>query len=661
MNLANFSTLNTDLIKESYLGKQRSEVVSMNRYLSKGLFLLHGLNSLRSKLAAALLLSLFSASSLALLGSLGGNDFLPAEKAFSYSVFANPDATLTITWDIAPEYYLYRHQLQFEGEPQAITGVQIPDGKTIEDEFFGSTEVYYNQVSVIVDPGQAQTLTIGWQGCAEAGLCYPPERATLNLADYGLLEVNTNSNTDSNTNARNTAEHALGEDQSLAAKLADGNTAWVLTVFFGLGLLLVFTPCVLPMVPILTSLIVGSGARGKRGFVLSLAYVLPMAATYAVLGVMAALAGASLQAIMQTPWVLGAFALVFVVLSLAMFGVYELQLPARLRDGLNNASSRQSGGSLGGAAILGVLSALLVGPCMTAPLAGALLYIADTGNVVLGGSALFALGLGMGAPLVLAGSVGAHLLPKPGAWMTSVKVVFGFVMLGTAIWFIERVVPANVVLGLWGAWLLAIGMTLHQLAVQGAEPMTPKSMISRFLGLLIGLWGVLLVIGAAGGSNSLSQPLAFASSPVVMANGNTLTANSDDFMGRFDAVNDLQDLNVKIDKAVAQGQWTLVDFYADWCISCKVIEDEVFGDPQVQQALSNFQLLRPDVTANNTADRELMKQFNIIGPPTILLIGPDGKERRAARVVGELSAEKFMQHLSTANAHASVKNFSSAN
>src|SRR5690554_6028795 len=452
------------------------------------------------------------------------------------------------------------------------------------------------------------------------------------------------SNTGTNT------APALAEDQTLAARLADGNTAWVLTVFFGLGLLLVFTPCVLPMVPILTSLIVGSGARGKRGFVLSLAYVLPMAATYAVLGVMAALAGASLQAIMQTPWVLGAFALVFVVLSLAMFGVYELQLPARLRDGLNNASSRQSGGSLGGAAILGVLSALLVGPCMTAPLAGALLYIADTGNVVLGGSALFALGLGMGAPLVLAGSVGAHLLPKPGAWMTSVKVVFGFVMLGTAIWFIERVVPANVVLGLWGAWLLAIGMTLHQLAVQGAEPMTPKSMISRFLGLLIGLWGVLLVIGAAGGADDFMRPLAFASGPVVMTSGSAAAIEQEGFMQRFEEVNDLNDLNQKVDKATAKGQWTLVDFYADWCISCKVIEDEVFGDLEVQQALTGFQLLRPDVTANNSADRELMQRFNIIGPPTILLIGPDGQERRAARVVGELSASKFMQHLSRAQA-----------
>jgi thiol:disulfide interchange protein DsbD len=631
--------------------KQISEVVSMNKVAPKGLLLLHTIKDLRIRFVALLAMLLFATSTLA---QMSNNDFLPVEQAFLYDVSANADDTLTITWDIAPDYYLYRHQLKFEGEPQPVADVRIPDGKPIEDEFFGESEVYYNQVAVTVDPGQAQTLNIAWQGCAEAGLCYPPQRATLNLTDYNIGgSSSTNSSGASSATAaptgnESTSAPTLGEDQSLAASLADGNTAWVLAIFFGLGLLLVLTPCVLPMVPILTSLIVGSGARGKRGFVLSVAYVLPMAATYALLGVAAALAGASLQAVMQTPWVLGAFALVFVTLALSMFGVYELQLPAGLRDRLNNASNRQPGGSLGGAAILGVLSALLVGPCMTAPLAGALLYIADSGNVVLGGSALFMLGLGMGAPLVLAGSVGAHLLPKPGPWMTGVKVVFGFVMLGTAIWFVERVVADNVVLSLWGAWLVAIGITLYQLAVQAATPTAPTRMISRIAGLLIGLWGGLLVIGAAGGADSIQQPLAFASTSVTMAAGNTASAGQGDFMDRFEGVADLGDFETKVDKASANGQWTLVDFYADWCISCKVIEEEVFGNSEVQQALGDFQLLRPDVTKNDTTDRALMQQFGIIGPPTILLIGPDGQERRAARVVGELSAGEFMQHLSRA-------------
>ncbi|KKM05224.1 hypothetical protein LCGC14_1756280 [marine sediment metagenome] len=619
----------------------------MNKVAPIGLLLFHTIKNLRIRVVALLAMLLLATSTLA---QMSNSDFLPVEQAFSYDVSANADDTLTITWDIAPDYYLYRHQLKFEGEPQPVTDVRIPDGKPIEDEFFGESEVYYDQVAVTVDPGQAQTLNIAWQGCAEAGLCYPPQRATLNLSDYNIGggSGGASSATAAPTGDESTSRPALGEDQSLAAGLADGNTAWVLAIFFGLGLLLVFTPCVLPMVPILTSLIVGSGARGKRGFVLSVAYVLPMAATYALLGVAAALAGASLQAIMQTPWVLGAFALVFVALALSMFGVYELQLPAGLRDRLNNASNRQSGGSLGGAAILGVLSALLVGPCMTAPLAGALLYIADSGNVVLGGSALFVLGLGMGAPLVLVGSVGSHLLPKPGTWMTGVKVVFGFVMLGTAIWFVERVVADNVVLGLWGAWLVAIGITLYQLAVHAATPTAPTRMISRIAGLLIGLWGGLLVIGAAGGADSIQQPLAFASTPVTLATGNTASAGQGDFMDRFEGVVDLGDLETKVDKASANGQWTLVDFYADWCISCKVIEKEVFGNSEVQQALGNFQLLRPDVTKNDTTDRALMQQFGIIGPPTILLIDPDGRERRAARVVGELSADEFMQHLSRA-------------
>lgn len=601
------------------------------------------------------------------------DDFLPVEQAFSYDVTANDDDTLTITWDIASGYYLYRKRLELEGETKPVADVTFPDGKTIEDEFFGESEVYYDQAEVTVAPGQAQQLNLTWQGCADAGLCYPPEHATLDLAEYvgnndfdsgsdgsstsgldtdnastaGTISTGADADSASIPAESQTSAAELAEDQTLAASLAKGNTAWVLMIFFGLGLLLVFTPCVLPMVPILTSLIVGSGARGKRGFVLSVAYVLPMAATYALLGVAAALAGANLQAIMQTPWVLGAFALVFIALAASMFGVYEIQLPASLRNKLDNASSRQRGGSLGGAAVMGVLSALLVGPCMTAPLAGALLYIADSGNVVLGGSALFSLGLGMGAPLVLAGTIGAQLLPKPGTWMTGVKVIFGFVLLGTAIWFIERVVPASITLGLWGAWLLAIGVMLYQLAVQhSAAPTAPTRMISRIAGLILGLWGGLLVIGAAGGADSLSQPLAFVSTPGAGAAG--AASSKDTFMDRFEGTADLDTLHAQIDAAAANGQWTLVDFYADWCVSCKVIETEVFSNSDVQQALGDVQLLRPDVTDNDADDRELMQAFNIIGPPTLLLIGPDGEERRAARIVGELGPDEFLKRLSQA-------------
>lgn len=600
-------------------------------------------------LFAAALAALMLLLSMPAMAQMGGSDFLPVDQAFSYEVAVNPDDTLSVTWDIAPDYYLYRDRIQFEGTTGPIAGVQMPDGEPIEDEFFGKSEVYHGQVTAVVDPGQARMLDMSWQGCAEAGLCYPPQHATLDLADYTHgdgTDGQSPSVDEVVSGGEASTGAALGEDQSLAASLAGGNAAWVLAVFFGLGLLLVFTPCVLPMLPILSSLIVGSDARGRRGFALSVAYVLPMAATYAVLGVVAALAGANLQAALQTPWVLGVFALLFVTLALSMFGVYELQLPTGLRHRLNNASNRQHGGHLGGAAIMGALSALLVGPCMTAPLAGALLYIADSGDVVLGASALFALGLGMGAPLVIAGTVGARLLPRPGGWMTGVKVVFGFVLLGMAIWFVARVVPDSVTLGLWGGLMVAVGVTLHQLAVHATTPPRPVHMISRVAGLLLGLWGGLLVVGAAGGANSLRQPLVFSSTHASKSAASPSATS--DFMTRFDEVTDLTELRTKIDKASANGQWTMVDFYADWCIACKVIEKDVFGHPEVQTALDGFQLLRPDVTDNDAADRALMQQFHIIGPPTILLIGPDGKERRAARVIGELSADEFLQHLSRA-------------
>lgn len=607
------------------------------------------------RLAIVVLILLCGPSALAA-GTASSNDFLSVGEAFTYDVSVNADDTLTVSWTIADGYYLYRHQFDFAGRPTPVVDVGMPHGQPIEDEFFGKSEVYHDSVAVRVDPGNAQTVELTWQGCAEAGLCYPPQRATLDLAGYNLgggtaAPVDSNDEGAGTTTAQAKAgrSDALGEDQSLAAQLSDSNTAWVLLVFFGLGLLLVFTPCVLPMVPILTSLIVGSGARGRRGLTLSLAYVLPMALTYALLGVAAALAGANLQAALQTPWVLGAFALVFVALALAMFGVYELQLPAALRNRLDRASSAQRGGSLGGAAVMGALSALIVGPCMTAPLAGALLFIAESGDVLIGGSALFALGLGMGAPLVLAGSLGARFLPRPGPWMNGVKAVFGFVLLGMALWFVARVTPASWMLGLWGAWLLAIGTTLYQVALRAAQAKLPLAMIARVAGLLIGLWGALLVIGAAGGASDPMRPLAFAGAPANTTDaGGEAGAQTDDFMARFEPVSDLDALDAQVAKAGENGRWTVVDFYADWCISCKVIESEVFGDARVQAALADVQLLRPDVTDNDAADRALMGHYGVVGPPTLLLIGPDGEEARSARIVGELNAEAFLDHLERA-------------
>lgn len=553
-------------------------------------------------------------------------DFLPVEQAFRLTVSQDGDGQVRLHWKISEGYYLYRKQMKIEGEPAgSVLQITMPTGTVKTDDFFGATEVYHDQAEVLVKAPDAEALQVSWQGCAEAGICYPPQTLRVKLADIAA-----------------TPEAALGADQDLADRLSRINLGWMLVVFFGLGLLMTFTPCVLPMVPILSSLIAGSGASPRRGFILSLAFVLPMALTYAGVGAAAALAGANLQAMLQNPWVLGSFGLMFVVLALAMFGFYELQLPAVLRNRLNDASQGQRGGTLGGAAAMGVLSALLVGPCMTAPLAGALLYIGDSGDVLTGGLALFSMGLGMGVPLLLVGTLGARLLPRPGDWMNRVKALFGFILLGTAIVFVARVLPAALILGLWGALLVAIALSLLALVHKlGSER---GRLMSRYLALLLGLWGGAMVIGAAAGAKNPLQPLAFVTASAAPAQ----TTFAHDFMSRFAPVQTQQALAARVAEAGQRGQWTLVDFYADWCVSCKVIEREVFADPRVQLALADVQLLRPDVTANNADDQALMRSHQIMGPPTLLLIGPDGKERRVERIIGELSADEFLVRLTQA-------------
>ena len=568
-------------------------------------------------------------------------DFLPVDQAFQLDVTRQADGQIGLNWTISKGYYLYRRQMKVEADPAGgALPVKWPDGTLKTDETYGESEVYHDQVSVLVKATDARALTIGWQGCADAGLCYPPQTRRVNLADVAATLAAPAD--PAATRLAPAPQGALGEDQDLAERLTRIHTGWMLVVFFGMGLLMTFTPCVLPMVPILSSLIAGSGASPQRGFVLSLAFVLPMALTYAGGGAAAALAGANLQAVLQNPWMLGTFGLVFVVLALAMFGFYELQLPAVLRNRLNNASQGRRGGTLTGAATMGVLSALLVGPCMTAPLAGALLYIGNTGDVVTGALVLFAMGLGMGVPLLLVGTLGARLLPRPGDWMNRVKVLFGFVLLGTAIVFVARVLPAALTLGLWGAWLLAVALSL--LALGRKLGMGRGRLMSRYLALMLCLWGGAMVIGAAGGAQNLLQPLAFQArgiSPAQAAVGN-------DFMTRFGPLKTQQALETRIAEAGQRGQWTLVDFYAEWCVSCDVIERKVFAEPRVQQALAGMQLLRPDVTANNTDDQALMRAHQILGPPTMLLIGPDGKERRAERVIGELDADEFLARLARA-------------
>ena len=543
-------------------------------------------------------------------------DFLPANKAFVFTSELLPSGETRLHWQITDQYYLYKKRFKFEGLDPAQTP-ELPQGQEHSDEFFGATQVYRDSLELLIPAGASGQVKVSWQGCADAGLCYPPQSQTVDLGG-----------------TQPAAEQGQAQDQSLASSLQQRSLGWSLLLFFGLGLLLAFTPCSLPMLPILAGLVVGSGASPGRGFAVAGSYVLSMALVYASLGVLAALLGANLQALLQQPWLLGSFAALFVLLALPMFGFFELQLPGALRDRLESAGRGRKGGSLIGAGVLGALSGLLVGPCMTAPLAGALLYIAQSGNAVQGGLVLFTLGVGIGMPLLLLVTVGSRFLPKPGAWMNLMKGLFGFLFLGTALLLVRPVLDESLWLALWGVLLLIVAGSLWQ---QAQQFLRVKALFAP-LGLLAGLWGSLMLIGAAGGSTDPWQPLQVYTAKTV-AGSPSQTAHD-----AFITVNNPADLERELAAAKAQGQWVMLDYYADWCVSCKVMEKKVFGQPHVMQALNGVRLLRLDVTDDTVASRDLLSRYQVPGPPTFIWIGPNGIERRAQRITGEVNAETFLNN-----------------
>ena len=543
-------------------------------------------------------------------------DFLPANKAFVFTSEPLPSGETRLHWQITDQYYLYKKRFKFDGLNAAQTPV-LPQGQEHSDEFFGATQVYRNSLELLIPAGASGQVKVSWQGCADAGLCYPPQSQTVDLGG-----------------TQPAAEQGQAQDQSLASSLQQRSLGWSLLLFFGLGLLLAFTPCSLPMLPILAGLVVGSGASPGRGFAVAGSYVLSMALVYASLGVLAALLGANLQALLQQPWLLGSFAALFVLLALPMFGFFELQLPGALRDRLESAGRGRKGGSLIGAGVLGALSGLLVGPCMTAPLAGALLYIAQSGNAVQGGLVLFTLGVGIGMPLLLLVTVGSRFLPKPGAWMNLMKGLFGFLFLGTALLLVRPVLDESLWLALWGVLLLIVAGSLWQ---QAQQFLRVKALFAP-LGLLAGLWGSLMLIGAAGGSTDPWQPLQVYTAKTV-AGSPSQTAHD-----AFITVNNPADFERELAAAKAQGQWVMLDYYADWCVSCKVMEKKVFGQPHVMQALNGVRLLRLDVTDDTVASRDLLSRYQVPGPPTFIWIGPNGIERRAQRITGEVNAETFLNN-----------------
>lgn len=550
-------------------------------------------------------------------------DFLPVEEAFRFEVMEDIEPNLLV-WQITDKHYLYKDRTKVTDANGQLLELDFPEGIDHSDEFFGETQIYRQLLQLPIDADVARPLEVTWQGCADAGLCYPPQTATIG-AEAG--SVTTDSITQSTTKS------ALAEDQSIAERLAGSGLLLNIAAFFMMGVLLAFTPCMLPMLPILTSVIGGAKSGGWHGAKLGVAFILPMALVYAALGVLAASLGSNLAAALQQPWLLIPFAGIFILLALAQFGLFTLQLPAFIRERLQGADQNIKGGSLLGAASLGALSALLVGPCMTAPLAGALLYIAQSGDGVRGGLALFSLGLGSGIPLLLAITIGMRWLPKPGNWMENINRVFGYALLATAIIVVRPVLSGPLFLGLWGALILAIAVQV------GSMERTNWRFLSRYIALLLGLWGGIMLFGAAAGGTDPLQPLENFSAPANSA------ANSSFQMQR---ITDVAQLQAQLQQAEQDGQWVLLDFYADWCVSCKVMEKTVFAKAEVQDALAGFRLLQMDVTLNTADQQKLMQELKIMGPPTFMFIDPQGDEQRTQRITGEVSANEFLRHLNSA-------------
>jgi len=577
---------------------------------------------------------------------------LPPEQAFGFETIALDAGTLLARFRVHDGYYLYRHTIEFEAPDPAIevTGLQLPEAEPITDEFFGDTRVYFDEVEIPITlarpAGGEQTLELvaRFQGCQIDGICYPPMTRTLAVdlpaADRAIAAAAPTSEDAAAEPPPGTAAQSApalpeSEQDRLARFIAEQPLALTLALFVLLGIGLAFTPCVFPMIPILSGIIAGEGDGVTRGkaFSLSLAYVLAMAATYTVVGVIAALAGYNLQIFFQNPWVLSTFAAIFVLLALAMFGFYNLQMPASLQAKLTEISNRQSGGSLIGAGIMGFLSALIVGPCVTAPLIGILIFISQTGDAVLGGSVLFALSIGMGVPLLAIGVGLGHWLPRAGGWMDAVKAVFGVGLLALAIWMLERIVPGAVTMLLWGLLLVGSGVFLGALTRLDRDAGGwPR--LWQALGVVLLTLGIAQFIGAAAGGNDWLRPLA----PLAGGGAGAATTTA---RAEFARVDNLE----QIERAVATSDRpVMLDFYADWCISCKEMERYTFPDPTVAETLQRFTLLKIDMTGFNDEHRRVLDRFGLIGPPAYLFFG-GGEELESFRLFGFVAAAPFTEHL----------------
>jgi len=557
------------------------------------------------------------------------DNLLDPERAFRFSARALDGSAIEVMFIIADGYYLYRERFRFgaEGNPGVRLGTpQFPSGLKHKDEFFGEVETYRKEVRVRIPvEGDGRfDLKVVSQGCADAGVCYVPMESKVSLRLDRAGEA-----------APRFSVFASDVD---IARLFDGNVAFVLGGFLLFGLLLTFTPCVLPMIPILSGIIAGEGAELNklRALALSLSYVLGMAIAYAAAGIAAAFSGSLIAAALQNAWVLGSFALIFVVLALSMFGFYDLRLPGFLHHRLHHAHRRLQGGRVASVAAMGVLSAVIVSPCVAAPLAGALLYISQTRDVALGGAALFAMALGMGVPLIVIGVSEGALLPKAGPWMNGVKKFFGMLLLAVALWIISPVIPPAAQMIAWAALLIGSGIFLRAI-----DPLPPAASgwwrLWKAAGIALLVAGLALLIGALAGSRDPLHPLA------GLASGGAPAAAPLPWT-RVASVGELEE------RLRSAGKPAMLDFYADWCVSCKEMEAYTFSDPRVRATLEGVVLLQADVTANSEAHRALLKRFALFGPPGIIFFDAQGREIKGLRVIGYQDAERFLKTLSVATA-----------
>ncbi|ABB24422.1 protein-disulfide reductase DsbD [Pelodictyon luteolum] len=582
------------------------------------------------------------------------SDFLDPDQAFKLKATLTDSNMVVLDWDIANGCKLYRDRITVNVGSGSATLQEpvLPKGATITDEVTGEAlEIYHDHLKVVVPIVSADApfrLDVAYQGCADAGLCYPPltrmylvEQGRPGLLAESVDDGGTGDPSESAASSEQAPAIAGGassgsDDMSLAKATLEGGSLWKIGLaFLVFGLLLSFTPCVLPMVPILSSIIVGEGTVSRRhGFLMAVAYCLGMAFVYTSLGVAAGLAGEGLAGALQKPWVLVTFAALLVLLSLSMFDVYQLQMPQSLQTKLGRASDCLKGGRFAGVFVMGSLSALIVGPCVAAPLAGTLVYISQTGNVVLGGLALFAMAMGMSLPLLLVGLSAGALLPKAGAWMISVKYLFGLMLIAVAIWMVTPVLPPTVIMVVWGAFAILCAVFL---GVFGAMPEKPSigRRFSKALGVVLIVIGVMELFGAASGGERPLEPL----SEIRPARASVGIRESKPLFRRITSVAELDEVLRSADQPL------MLDFYADWCVACKEMDRFTFHDPAVMNRLQDFTLLQVNVTANTLEDRALMKRFSLFGPPGIIFFDRFGHELPDRRIVGVMDAPAFLQHL----------------